>query len=410
MSQKADIENLIKKRSRRLQILKEQQAKLGIHAPPHVLMEIEEIEEEIEELQKSLETPEKIEVAGKLSSSDETRVRQFPMIISGLIVFIGLLVMGVFFNVFFMGDTDEPVPEGKSTDTPTITSIASLNVSPTATLSSIMSTLTPTNTTVTAVTTPSPTFRAIDSMLMVFVEQGTFIMGTDQHMPIPNPKREVTLNHDFWIDQTEVTSRQFYDFLNDQPCEVLREQESRWVVSTPSGFIQKVGDCEYNLKSGGVHAMNNITWYGATAYCDWIGGRLPTEEEWEYAARGPKSFLYPWGNEFDGKRANMCDINCSSVTRRNESYDDGVVSVAPAHSFFEGDSNGASWVGALNMLGNLYEWTAGDNVSEDKAVLRGGSWLHGDLLDFSTTYRWQADRDIAYSSTGFRCVVDTNLN
>ncbi len=412
MSRKADIERLIERHNRHLQVLREQQASFGLHTPAHILTEIQDTEEKIKKLQKTLGTPEKIENRGKLSTPDDLGSRSAPKISSWLVALTGLLMIGACVTAFFVRGIDGLFTAGKPTDIPPLDpTTASPSSLPPKPLPSITPTLALTNTAITVTPTPAPTLRATDNMLMVFVRQGEFIMGTDQPMPLPNPKREVTITHDFWIDKTEVSSRQFFDFLNDQPCEVLQEQDTLWFVSTSSGnFIEKVKDCEYKLKSGGVHAVNHVTWYGAVAYCAWVGGRLPTEEEWEYAARGPESYLYPWGNEFDGRRANMCDINCNSVTRRNEDYDDGVGFVAPAQSFFEGSSNGASWVGALNMLGNLYEWTAGDDTPKDKAVLRGGSWLHNNLIEFSTTNRWQADRDFGYSSTGFRCVVDTNAN
>jgi iron(II)-dependent oxidoreductase len=80
----------------------------------------------------------------------------------------------------------------------------------------------------------------------------------------------------------------------------------------------------------------NVTWYEAEAYAAWRGGRLPTEAEWEYAARGPNSLVYPWGNTFDSQKANVV----------------GSTSLTSAGAF----PNGASWVGAQDMAGNAMEW------------------------------------------------------
>jgi formylglycine-generating enzyme required for sulfatase activity len=79
-----------------------------------------------------------------------------------------------------------------------------------------------------------------------------------------------------------------------------------------------------------------VTWYEAEAYARWRGGRLPTEAEWEYAARGPQALIYPWGNTFDGSKANLVDSS----------------GPAPVGSF----PAGASWVGVQDMAGNAMEW------------------------------------------------------
>ena len=128
-----------------------------------------------------------------------------------------------------------------------------------------------------------------------------------------------------------------------------------------------------------------ITWYEAEAYARWRGGALPTEAEWEYAARGVDGWLYPWGDTFDGTRLNYCDVSCPNAWR-DETFDDGYTRTAPVGSY----PNGTSWVGAYNMAGNVWEWTAdwydagyhqsGDNIDPAapafgiEKVLRGGAW------------------------------------
>jgi len=125
-----------------------------------------------------------------------------------------------------------------------------------------------------------------------------------------------------------------------------------------------------------------VTWHGAAAYCEWAGGRLPTEAEWEYVARGPEGNLYPWGNTLPD--CNLANFGTCIGVPVN-------VGSRPA---------GASWCGALDMAGNVWEWVA-DRFgpysdlaqknpigpdSGDVPVLRGGGW-HSPHWELRAAYR-----------------------
>jgi serine/threonine-protein kinase len=260
--------------------------------------------------------------------------------------------------------------------------------------------------------------RASDGMTMVYVPAGQFEMGSDED-EWSQPIHTVALDA-FWIDQTEVTNAMFTIFLNDQGNQ--SEAGIDWLEPGAGhrgivyGHIEENSE-EYRTETGfEEHPVIEVSWYGAEAYCSWVGGRLPTEAEWEYAARGPKSWIYPWGNDFIGTRANYCDSNCT-YDWKDMNFDDGYALWAPVGS----NPAGASWCGALDMAGNVWEWT-NDWWSKDYytqtpylnpqgpengtlRVVRGGSWYdEGDQrpLSFrkaltSSSYRMHW--------VGFRCVV-----
>lgn len=188
----------------------------------------------------------------------------------------------------------------------------------------------------------------------VYVPAGCFLMGTSDEeaeyaatLPGPSwprdrvateqPQHEVCLSAGYWIDQYEVTNAAFQAFVDAggyTTPELWSEDGLKWLNRQRVQFLP--ARCEAN--DGENYPRACITWYEAEAYATWRGGSLPTEAQWEYAARGPESFIFPWGDEWDALRANVSN---STDTEEVGSYPDGV-----------------SWVGAHDMAGNLMEWVS----------------------------------------------------
>jgi formylglycine-generating enzyme required for sulfatase activity len=267
--------------------------------------------------------------------------------------------------------------------------------------------------------------RPQDGMVLVYVPAGEFLMGSSKEMvfaakdmcnqamgkPAPGictyntfmdeyPDHPVELS-EFWIDQFEVSNRQYRLCLEAGACDPPKELGS---FSRDTYFASP----EYDD-----HPVINLTYDMAAAYCSWVGARLPTEAEWEYAARGPEGFLFPWGNEFDTTKLNYCDSSCKGVS--DPDYDDGFPDTAPVGVFPEG----ASWVGALDMAGNVREWVSdyygyfpnekvidpqGPNEG-DSWVSKGGSW-YDPVDNIRSTNRGANTPDYWRHKLGFRCVSD----
>jgi formylglycine-generating enzyme required for sulfatase activity len=232
--------------------------------------------------------------------------------------------------------TPTPTPAPTATFTPTNTPMPA----PTST-----ATFTPTNT---LIATPMPEFISagvepnwtpvvdeINGAPFVYVPAGCFMMGGeggDDEKPI----HEVCLSA-FWISQTEVTNDQYRACVDAGVCDPPNDRT------------------DFNDPSYASHPVVCVDWYQAETYAQWMGGSLPTEAQWEYAARGPAGRAYPWvGAE---PICGVANVNgCVWDTTQVGSY-----------------PNGASWIGALDMTGNVWEWTADWYSSNYYATLAPGA-------------------------------------
>jgi formylglycine-generating enzyme required for sulfatase activity len=227
----------------------------------------------------------------------------------------------------------------------------------------------------------------VDGMVMVYVPEGSFLMGSDEGDGDESPEHEVYLDG-FWIDQTEVTNAMYAHCVDYGACE------------RPNPSSSYYGNSSYDE-----YPVIHVDWYQAQDYCQWAGRRLPTEAEWEKAARGDDGRIYPWGDE--SPSCNLANYSeCAWDTERVGSY-----------------AVGASPYGALDMAGNVWEWVADwydsdyyDNSpsenptgpsSGEGRVLRSGGWSTNPDLGRASNRNWSIPAG-SMMGYGFRCARDSS--
>ncbi len=274
-------------------------------------------------------------------------------------------------------------------------------------------------------TTPASGLTVWDSTAtpMVYVPAGCFLMGsggdTRKNHYSGGTAFQMCFSAGYWIDKTDVTNSAFQRFINAGGY----EQQGTWWTDAGWDWLHLIDvqrPYNYDGFTEPQQPRVGIMWYEADAYCRWRGARLPTEPEWEYAARGPEVPIYPWGNAFDPSKV---------VYAANSGDKPAPVGSKPT---------GASWVGALDMVGNVFQWTSTvyddndpaklknymtsfykypypatndgrerSNVNYTWVIIRGGSFDIDDPDYFNTAFRFPAspyNERYRQIGVGFRCV------
>jgi eukaryotic-like serine/threonine-protein kinase len=277
-----------------------------------------------------------------------------------------------------MTGTEPFIPIATSTITPTHTYQPSLTPTPTFTPS-------PTPTVTATLYAGATRIREQDNMTLVYVPSGTFLRGV-AYLDNAYPIREIMLDA-FWIDKTEITNSMYALCVQSGNCNL--PEKSLWY-----------GDSNY-----ADHPVIHVSWHDANEYCAWAGARLPSEAEWEKAARGTDGRMYPWGNT--KPTCNLANYYaCGNASKPVGSAPDGV-----------------SPYGALDMAGSVWEWVADwyddkyysvapDNnpigpLTGERRSIRGGSWFDFDV-NVSQLRSGHRNRNLPEHTShvlGFRCAM-----
>jgi formylglycine-generating enzyme required for sulfatase activity len=264
---------------------------------------------------------------------------------------------------------------------------------------------------------------------MISLPGGVFVMGTRDSEGFPDdgegPVREVSLSP-FYIAPTTVTNLEFSAFIEATayktdaerfgwsfvfygllPKEELDKHpqavaQTPWWCAIPGAKWDRPEGPATGLDDRMDHPVVHVSWNDSMAYCAWARKRLPTEEEWEYAARGGLvQKKYPWGDELTPGGEHRCNI-WQGVFPTHNTLEDGFLGTAPARYYKPND------FGLYNMAGNVWEWCSDwFNAAGEAKVIRGGSFLchHSYCNRYRVAARSSNTPDSSASNVGFRCAM-----
>jgi formylglycine-generating enzyme required for sulfatase activity len=254
---------------------------------------------------------------------------------------------------------------------------------------------------------------------MVRIPGGKFFMGADDGNADEKPAHQVTLSP-FCMDRHEVTAFAYEACSNIGECQ-RAPIEVDWKGISPRQVKVFSTLCNARRPDRGDHPINCVDFERAVRYCAYLHKRLPTEAEWEFAARGSDGRKYPWGDEEpDATRLNACGAECVAWGAKNGeplralyAADDGWQGTAPAGRF----PSGASPFGILDIVGNVWEWTSDWDGSYEKdpqvdpagpssgtrRIVRGGAFNGGFASWVRPTQRYSDRPETRSHAYGFRC-------
>jgi len=249
--------------------------------------------------------------------------------------------------------------------------------------------------------------RERDSPVMVLVAAGSFLRGSPSGVGDADerPQKRLSLKS-FWIDRLEITVRQYGVCVKAGSCSAP-PQAQRAVAAR--------AQCSWGRDDRQNHPINCLTWQEADSYCRWVGARLPTEAEWEKAARGSDGRPYPWGNEPPSCRLAVMPVPLSPAGSGCGRKSTWPVGSKPA---------GASPSGALDMSGNVWEWVAdyydeqyfarapsvdpAGPASGAARAIRGGGWEVHDLDHLRAANRFRFAPSFRFHAVGVRCAQSSD--
>jgi formylglycine-generating enzyme required for sulfatase activity len=262
---------------------------------------------------------------------------------------------------------------------------------------------------------------------MLAIPGGRFFMGSDdrEDLDIERPAHQVTVAP-FCIDEFEVTTAEYKACSDAGECK-RAGRENEWPSITTKERAAFDPLCNGRDAEGKAkHPINCVAWDMAVRFCEHAGKRLPTEAEWEFAARGPDGRRYPWGDETPtAGHLNACGKECIAWGKAHGQSlsamydaDDGYPNTAPVGSFPQGRSR----YGVQDVVGNVWEWTAdyfADYTNDDQVdpkgppsgerrVIRGGAWNGAQPSWVRPTFRYHDVPTTRSYGIGFRCAKAKN--